>query len=74
MRSPYCPGVLEPSQVLLSPRGWGPARNIVGFTGGDLACQPEFYCQAAEAIKAQREDLWVLFETNGMSSPRDTWI
>ena len=64
-RSPYCPGVLEPDQVVLSPQGWGPARNIVGFTGGDLACQPEFYCVASEEIKGQREDLWILLETNG---------
>ncbi len=64
-RSPYCPGVLEPDQVILSPQGWGPARNIVGFTGGDLACQPEFYCLASEEIKGQREDLWILLETNG---------
>ena len=64
-RSPYCPGVLEPDQVISSPQGWGPARNIIGFTGGDLACQPEFYCLASEQIKGQREDLWVLFETNG---------
>jgi len=65
VRSPYCPGVLEPDQVIPSPQGWGPARNIIGFTGGDLACQPEFYCLASEEIKGQREDLWVLFETNG---------
>jgi pyruvate formate lyase activating enzyme len=64
-RSPRCPGILEPSQIILSPQGWGPARNIIGFTGGDLACQPEFYCLAAEEIKGQREELWVLFETNG---------
>lgn len=65
VRSPYCPGVLEPHQVIPSPQGWGPARNIIGFTGGDLACQPDFYCLAAEEIKRQSEDLWVLFETNG---------
>jgi pyruvate formate lyase activating enzyme len=64
-RSPHCPGILEPCQIVRSPQGWGPARNIIGFTGGDLACQPEFYCLAAEEIKRQREDLWVLFETNG---------
>jgi pyruvate formate lyase activating enzyme len=64
-RSPDCPGVLEPDQVLLSPQGWGPARNIIGFTGGDLTCQPEFYCSASEEIKRQREDLWILLETNG---------
>lgn len=64
-RSPYCPGVLGPDQVVLSPQGWGPARNIVGFTGGDLACQPEFYCLASQEIKGQREDLWILLETNG---------
>ena len=49
VRSPYCPGVLELDQVIPSPQGWGPARNIIGFTGGDLACQPEFYCLASEA-------------------------
>jgi len=64
-RSPYCPGVLEPDQIVFSPQGWGPARNIIGFTGGDLLCQPEFYCLASEEIKKQREDLWVLIETNG---------
>ena len=64
-RDQDCPGVLEPDQVILSPQGWGPARNIIAFTGGDLACQPEFYCLTAEEIKGQREDLWVLFETNG---------
>ena len=30
-RSPYCPGVLEPDQVIPSPQGFGPARNIIGF-------------------------------------------
>jgi pyruvate-formate lyase-activating enzyme len=64
-RSSYCPGVLKTDQIILSPQGWGPARNIIGFTGGDLLCQPEFYCLASEEIKRQREDLWVLIETNG---------
>nr|HID59259.1 radical SAM protein [Desulfobacterales bacterium] len=64
-RSPLCPGVLGPDQIIRSPQGWGPARNIIGFTGGDLACQPEFYCLASEQIKGEREDLWVLIETNG---------
>jgi len=71
-RSQYCPGVLEPDQVIPSPQGWGPARNIIGFTGGDMACQPEFYCLASEEVKGQREDLWVLFETNGYGlTPRN---
>ncbi|MEM0049096.1 MAG: radical SAM protein [Candidatus Bathyarchaeia archaeon] len=43
----------------------GPARNIVSFTGGDLACQPEFYAEATKEIKSLGLDLWVLFETNG---------
>jgi len=47
-------GVLEPDQIVFSPQGWGPARNIIGFTGGDLLCQPEFYCLASEEIKKQR--------------------
>ena len=64
-RSQDCPGVLEPNQVIPSPQGWGPARNVIGFTGGDLACQPEFYCFATEEIKREREDLWILLETNG---------
>lgn len=64
-RGQYCPGVLQPDQIVFSPQGWGPARNIIGFTGGDLVCQPDFYCSAAEEIKKQREDLWILLETNG---------
>jgi len=36
----------------------------VGFTGGDLTCQPDFYVRCAELIKAHTR-LWVLLETNG---------
>ncbi|UCF95829.1 MAG: radical SAM protein [Spirochaetaceae bacterium] len=61
----HCPGRLEPSQLVLSPQGFGPARNIIAFTGGDLACQPEFYASCAEKIKALNLGLWVLLETNG---------
>lgn len=64
-RHPLCPNVLKPDQVVLSPQGWGPARNIVAFTGGDIACRPEFYAQAAEKIKKECSDMWVLLETNG---------
>ncbi|MEM2282709.1 MAG: radical SAM protein [Candidatus Hadarchaeales archaeon] len=63
-RGPLCPRKLEPGQVILSPQGYGPARNIVAFTGGDLVCRADFYAQAAERIK-QGSDLWVLIETNG---------
>jgi len=41
-----CPGKLSPDQVLLSPQGWGPARNIVSFTGGDVGRCAEFYAEA----------------------------
>lgn len=64
-RSPLCPGKLSPEQIVLSPQGVGPARNIIAFTGGDLACQPEFYARSAEMIKELDKGLWVLFETNG---------
>lgn len=64
-RSKLCPRKLEPEQILLSPQGLGPARNIIAFTGGDLACQPEFYALCAEKIKELDLGLWVLFETNG---------
>ena len=62
--SAFCPGVLAPDQILLSPQGFGPARNIVGFTGGDLTCCPVFYAECARLIKKQTK-LWVLIETNG---------
>jgi pyruvate-formate lyase-activating enzyme len=63
-RSKHCPRKLKLEQITLLDDGtWGPARNIVSFTGGDLACQPEFYVKAAEEIK--KLGLWVLFETNG---------
>jgi pyruvate formate lyase activating enzyme len=64
-RSNVCPGVLTADKIELSPQGWGPARNIVAFTGGDLACQPEFYVKCAELIKGLPETVWVLLETNG---------
>jgi pyruvate-formate lyase-activating enzyme len=63
-RSSLCPGALEVSAMTLSPQGFGPVRNIVGFTGGDLTCQPEFYARCSELIKAHSL-LWVLIETNG---------
>jgi len=64
-RSWLCPGVLEPKDVILSPQGVGPARNIVAFTGGDLSCCVNFYCQASEEIKKACKDMLVLIETNG---------
>ncbi len=64
-RSKRCPGVLSVDKIELSPQGWGPARNIIAFTGGDLACQPDFYAKSAELIKELNGNVWVLFETNG---------
>jgi len=63
-RSSLCPKVIRKKEILLSPQGWGPARNIVAFTGGDLTCCPEFYIESTRLIKAET-DLWVLMETNG---------
>ena len=63
-RSSLCPKAIQKKDILLSPQGWGPARNIVAFTGGDLTCCPEFYVECARLIKAET-DLWVLIETNG---------
>ena len=60
----FCPGVLRPDQIVLSPQGFGPARNIVAFTGGDITCCPDFYAQCAQLIKKETR-LWVLVETNG---------
>jgi len=64
-QSSRCPGRINPNQVLLSPQGYGPARNIVGYTGGDLACCPDFYIQLTEKIKSRTGNMHVLFETNG---------
>lgn len=63
--SANCPNILEPEQVVLSPQGFGPARNIVAFTGGDIMCKPEFYIEAAGKIKNHYERFWILLETNG---------
>jgi pyruvate formate lyase activating enzyme len=63
-RSPLCPRVIQKKEIFLSPQGWGPARNIVAFTGGDLTCCPEFYAECARLIKEETR-LWVLIETNG---------
>jgi len=60
-----CPGVLKPTDIILSPQGLGPARNIIAFTGGDLSCCVDFYCQAAKEIQKNCENMLVLLETNG---------
>jgi len=71
-RSRYCPGRLDPEQVVLSPQGWGPARNIVAFTGGDVVCCSEFYAEATRKIKERCENVFVLIETNGYGlTPRN---
>ena len=63
-RPDSCPNVLSPESILLSPRGLGPARNIVAFTGGDITCRPEFYGECARLVKTHTK-LWLLIETNG---------
>ena len=63
-RSSSCPGILDPESIALGPQGFGPVRNIVGFTGGDLTCNPEFFGECARLIH-QHTRLWVLIETNG---------
>ena len=67
--APSCPGVLKPESIVLSPQGFGPARNIVAFTGGDIVCCPEFYGECARLIK-ENTSLWVLIETNGYGLTR----
>ena len=63
--SEKCPKKLKKDQVILSPQGFGPARNIVAFTGGDIMCKPDYYVEVTKKIKAEHDDLWVLLETNG---------
>jgi pyruvate-formate lyase-activating enzyme len=66
LQSPHCPRAIKPTQVTSSVQGYGPARNIIAFTGGDLGCRPEYYAEAARAIKEEAgHNMWVLFETNG---------
>ena len=59
-----CPGKIDEDKIVLSPQGFGPVRNIVAFTGGDIMCQPDFYAKCAELIKGNTK-LFVLLETNG---------
>ncbi len=63
-RSSSCPGILDPESISLGPQGFGPVRNIVAFTGGDLTCNPQFYGECARLIHKHTR-LWVLIETNG---------
>ncbi|MFW9825521.1 MAG: radical SAM protein, partial [Candidatus Thorarchaeota archaeon] len=64
-RSPLCPNKVSKDKIVLSPQGFGPARNIVAFTGGDIACQAEFYAEVTKKIKQRCDNLWVLLESNG---------
>lgn len=61
---PFCPKNLNKDQVLLSPQGYGPARNIISFTGGDLYCYPAFYVKTFRLLKKE-SNLWIHIETNG---------
>jgi pyruvate formate lyase activating enzyme len=63
-RSKTCPGILPVESIQSSPQGYGPARNIVAFTGGDVTCRPVFYGECARLIKRDTQ-LRVLIETNG---------
>lgn len=70
-RSKHCPQKVGIEQIiLLENAAWGPARNIISFTGGDLTCQPEWYAKATHEIKSLRRNLWVLVETNGYGLTR----
>jgi pyruvate-formate lyase-activating enzyme len=63
-QSSTCPGILDPDSIVFGPQGFGPVRNIVAFTGGDLTCCPEFYGECTRLIHMHTK-LWVLVETNG---------
>lgn len=65
VKGELCPKRLSSEQIILSPQGWGPARNIIAFTGGDICCRAEFYAECAEKIKSACRDMWILLETNG---------
>lgn len=65
VRGRWCPGKLRSDQIVLSPQGWGPARNIASFTGGDLYCQPAFYIKTFKLLKKEASDVWIHIETNG---------
>ncbi|MFX1298399.1 MAG: radical SAM protein [Promethearchaeota archaeon] len=65
IRHPLCPNKLSPEQITLGPQGFGPARNMAAFTGGDIACCAEFYAQVTEKIKESCKNMHVLLETNG---------
>jgi pyruvate-formate lyase-activating enzyme len=64
-RSPLCPNKVSKNKIVLSPQGFGPARNIIAFTGGDIACQADFYAEVTKKIKHRCNNLWVLLESNG---------
>ncbi|MFX0040113.1 MAG: radical SAM protein [Promethearchaeota archaeon] len=63
--SPLCPNKVSRDKIVLSPQGFGPARNIIAFTGGDIACQADFYAEVTKKIKLRSKNLWVLLESNG---------
>ncbi len=65
VQSEKCPQKLKPEQVVLSPQGFGPARNIAAFTGGDIMCKPEFYLEYAKHVRKELDDFWILLESNG---------
>lgn len=69
-KGPFCPGKLRREQVVVSPQGYGPARNIVSFTGGDLYCRREYYVPVFKLLKKEVPDMWLHIETNGYGLTR----
>ena len=75
MQSETCPKKITTNQIVLSPQGFGPARNILAFTGGDLTCIPEYYAEAATKIKEKTENkIHVLVESNGYALTKENLL
>lgn len=71
-KSKNCPDKLSSDQIILSPQGFGPARNILAFTGGDLTCNPLYYAKSAEKIKEEtNEKIKILVESNGYALTKE---
>ncbi|RLG87726.1 MAG: radical SAM protein [Thermoprotei archaeon] len=64
-KGPFCPDKLRSDQIIASPQGFGPARNIISFTGGDLYCNPAYYIKTFKLLKKEVPELWIHIETNG---------
>ncbi|RLA94346.1 MAG: hypothetical protein DRG25_02735 [Deltaproteobacteria bacterium] len=61
--------MLEPDQIVFSPQSWGPARNIIGFTGVTFYASRSFIAWLQKKSKNKDKTFGFLLRPMDMGLP-----